>query len=364
MPIYMDRHHLPDDITPEKLSELHQQDLHIEHKHNCKAFTYWLDLEQRYAFCLIQAPNEEAIYNLHKESHGDLPTTIIEVEPAVVKSFLGRISDPEPSEINALQEINDPAHRILMMIRTKHLNDFNSFRKDHVKSSGFENQLNQIVGQNEGRITNKNSSEILILFRSVGQAVTSAQQITQALKNTESQNINIGIVSGFPVTPDSDTFFEEAITQLTRFCTLIKAPVIINSELRALYHQEQGKNNKTLHDAFILTPGDERFINKLFKFIDVHWNNPNLDLDLFSRAMGLSKSQLYRKLMRLSNQSPNNFIRNYRLKEALERLKTQKGNISEIAFETGYNSVGYFSKQFKNAFGLLPSNYLKTVKNS
>lgn len=364
MPIYMDRHELPHDITPEKLSELHQQDLDIEHKHNCKGFTYWLDLEQKYAFCLIQAPDEAAVLNLHKESHGDLPTTIIEVEPKVVETFLGRISDPETDTPGKLQEINDGAFRILMMLKIKHFSDLDSFKNERGFDSEFESEIDRLIKENDGVITSKDAHEILICFRNVSMAVKTSRIISEKYQNKKSENpqFTMGIVSGYPVTPEAKSFFEEAITHLTRLCTVIPAQVIINTELRATYLKEQGARGKALKKAFVLTPSDEKFIGQLFEFMDSHWQNPNLNVDRFSEAMGLSKSQLYRNLMRLTKQSPNTFIRSYRLSEALKRLRNQQGNISEIAFETGYNSVGYFSKQFKNTFGILPSKYLKSIK--
>jgi AraC-like DNA-binding protein len=63
--------------------------------------------------------------------------------------------------------------------------------------------------------------------------------------------------------------------------------------------------------------------------------------------------------MNLTGKSPNTFIRDYRLNKALKLLHDQKGNISEIAFETGFNSLAYFSKCFKNKFDILPSKYIQ-----
>jgi AraC-like DNA-binding protein len=60
----------------------------------------------------------------------------------------------------------------------------------------------------------------------------------------------------------------------------------------------------------------------------------------------------------LTGKSPNNFISDYRLKRALALLKTNRGNISEIAFETGFSSPSYFSKCFQKRYGHLPSDYL------
>jgi len=63
--------------------------------------------------------------------------------------------------------------------------------------------------------------------------------------------------------------------------------------------------------------------------------------------------------MNLTDKSPNNFIKDFRLHKALKQLHEQEGNISEIAYECGFNSPAYFSKCFMDKFGILPSKYIQ-----
>jgi AraC-like DNA-binding protein len=76
---------------------------------------------------------------------------------------------------------------------------------------------------------------------------------------------------------------------------------------------------------------------------------------------GMSKAQLYRKITDLTGYSPNNFIREIRLRNALKLIEAHKGNISEIAFESGFNNPSYFSKCFFKKFGILPSEYASSI---
>jgi AraC-like DNA-binding protein len=80
-----------------------------------------------------------------------------------------------------------------------------------------------------------------------------------------------------------------------------------------------------------------------------------------SKSLGNSTSQIYRKLKKLTGKAPSVFMREYRLHKALELIHQQKGNISEIAFETGFNSAGYFAKCFHDKYGILPSKYARLV---
>jgi AraC-like DNA-binding protein len=86
-----------------------------------------------------------------------------------------------------------------------------------------------------------------------------------------------------------------------------------------------------------------------------------MNIGKFSRQLGYSKSQLYRKMISITGKSPNTFLKEYRLNKALNLLNRQVGNISEIAFETGFNSPAYFSKCFSEVYGVLPSSYVKQI---
>ncbi len=116
MPLYMDRHDVSPAVTPEHLAHLHQKDLKVQEKFGCRGLTYWFDDKRKNAFCLIEAPDMKAIEKMHKHAHGEVPHTIIEVDPGIVESFLGRIADPEKAQNTELNIINDPAFRTIMII--------------------------------------------------------------------------------------------------------------------------------------------------------------------------------------------------------------------------------------------------------
>jgi AraC-like DNA-binding protein len=120
-------------------------------------------------------------------------------------------------------------------------------------------------------------------------------------------------------------------------------------------------DKKTVH-ALSLT--EERFLNILMDYVDREWKNTTLNIDRFIKDLGYSKSKLYRSMIPITGKSPNTFIKEYRLNKALQLLNNQALNISEIAFETGFNSPTYFTRAFKKQFGLLPTNFAKGSKTS
>ena len=94
-------------------------------------------------------------------------------------------------------------------------------------------------------------------------------------------------------------------------------------------------------------------------FIEKNWRQSELKTSDVFTHLGYSKSKLYREMVAISGKSINTFIREYRLNKALDLIDRQTGNISEIAFDTGFNSPAYFSKSFLETYGVLPSIYTK-----
>ena len=102
---------------------------------------------------------------------------------------------------------------------------------------------------------------------------------------------------------------------------------------------------------------DEQFLVKLTGIIEKNISNPQLNVDFICSEMIFSRPQLYRKLKALTDLSINQFVRSIRLKRAAQLIKQNSGTISEIAYNTGFENLSYFSKKFKEEFGILPSEY-------
>lgn len=104
-----------------------------------------------------------------------------------------------------------------------------------------------------------------------------------------------------------------------------------------------------------VTSLDRELIDNLLKVVDRHLDDAAFSVDDLGEAVNMSTRQLNRKLKAIINQSPVQFIRSVRLQRAMEMLKNNSGNISEIAFKTGFETPSYFTKRFKEQFGCLPS---------
>ncbi len=220
----------------------------------------------------------------------------------------------------------------------------------------------------DGSIVNHHSDSFLVSFKSVSKAVSCALSIKSIFeafitKNKTSDIIsNIAINTGIPVT-DKDQLFESAIKLAEWMCHMVKEQIVVSSEVKNIYQSEN--LNSFIDEKLIhaLIPADEIFLNLLMEYTEDNWREPNLRVDDFGKHLGYSKSQLYRKMISLTGKSPNTLIKDYRLDRALTLFNKQKGNISEIAFETGFNSPAYFSKCFLEKYGILPSDYTRKSSN-
>ena len=104
---------------------------------------------------------------------------------------------------------------------------------------------------------------------------------------------------------------------------------------------------------------DKSLVNRITELIDANLDNPDLSVELLSSEIGLSRSQLTRKLNSLAGLAPGQFIQNYKLKKAAHLLKTTHLNVSEVAYQTGFSDPKYFSRNFKKLFGVTPIEYRK-----
>ena len=108
---------------------------------------------------------------------------------------------------------------------------------------------------------------------------------------------------------------------------------------------------------------DKKFIDKALKVIKENYTNPDFDVTEFIDMMGISRSLLHKKLKNLAGQSASRFIRVYRLNIARELIIKNRVNhslnISEIAYEVGFNDPKYFTRCFTKYFGTQPSTFLE-----
>lgn len=110
-----------------------------------------------------------------------------------------------------------------------------------------------------------------------------------------------------------------------------------------------------LVDDLEVTSADDKFFQQVVQVIQKNLDNEHLSVEDLARTVGFSRSQLHRKLKALTDKSASQLIAEIRLNEARRMLENKVGTVSEIAYSVGYSNLSYFTKSFKEKFGLLPS---------
>lgn len=106
---------------------------------------------------------------------------------------------------------------------------------------------------------------------------------------------------------------------------------------------------------------DEKLLRKINRVVSLHLDDTSFSVNTFAHEVGVSNVQLYRKLTSLTGYSPNDYIRHLRLQRAGYLLHKKFGNVSEVAYTVGFNSLSYFSKCFREKFGCTPCTYILKV---
>lgn len=109
---------------------------------------------------------------------------------------------------------------------------------------------------------------------------------------------------------------------------------------------------------------DEKLIARVMAIINKEMANPNLSVEMIAAEAGISRVHLYRKIKEFTNQSPRNFIRNVRLKQAALLLAQKHHNITEVAEAVGFANTTHFSTAFKELFGVSPTIYMEQSANN
>lgn len=107
----------------------------------------------------------------------------------------------------------------------------------------------------------------------------------------------------------------------------------------------------------VITSLDEKLIEKAIKYVEDNISRSDLSVEELSRELGMSRVHLYKKMLQITGKTPIEFIRVIRLKRAAQLLRDSQLHVSEIAFQVGFNNPKYFSRYFKEEFGVLPSAY-------
>lgn len=307
MPIYLDSHISPG-ISTKMAAEAHIEDRKIQNEFGCHVLSYWMDIDHDHTFCLIDAPNKEAIDKMHDKTFGEKHLEILEVNNIAVEAFSKRMLGPESPvllEYPELNVINDLAFRLIFMAEI------------------LDKRVLQTIVDKKKRGENLKGNDEHML-------VTSEDSIVSSL------------ISSFQVVRSALAIEEE----------LLKNQQHINILSNLLYHKNDYKKTVDVHELNL------KFIKNVQEFaLD---NKKKLSVCKLANSLFTSRTQLHRKIKGLTGMSITQYFNHIRIERSKYLLITTQLTICEIAYDVGYISPEYFSKIFKKLTKTSPILFRKT----
>ncbi len=138
---------------------------------------------------------------------------------------------------------------------------------------------------------------------------------------------------------------------------LLKLRVENLISIRRRIRESFDKNNVYGKMTPNLPNAEDKFISKVFEYIKGNIDNPDLRIDSFSKDVGMSRVQFYRKIKSITGKTPSTLILEIRMNIASDLIKKSDLNINEIAYQVGFNDSSYFGKCFKAYFGVTPGEF-------
>ncbi|MCG6912275.1 DUF4242 domain-containing protein [bacterium BMS3Abin03] len=355
MPLYMDFHKLDSsDISMEELAKAHDEDLAIQERFGVFELKYWVNVEARTLFCLVQGPDMEACNEVHKQSHGNAACNIIEVSEDEFNLYFGigkSVNDLAHTESGEI----DTGFRTILLLSHNDL----SGQNDH-----YLKEVNRLIEHNKGVRVIYPDDDILISFIFASNAIVCAKAIHKLLISIpDNIEFNLTLVSGRPVDETGNNMFEEAKKKVQYLSALgLKKTMYLDSETKVLSDKKRMSSKINTKDFNCITNEDFIFSSQLFDILEDKIEQPDFKSEDIDRMLGLSKSQTYRKIKSLTGIAPNQLIQEFRLRKSLKFLKQHSKTISETAYDLGFNSPAYFAKVFRKRFKITPTHFREISK--
>lgn len=222
----------------------------------------------------------------------------------------------------------------------------------------FHSSVHKTLNKFNGILYKTDNNNYWVSFNSVNDAIQCALEVRHKFKyvtpkhKSFSRRLQIALVHSNKVEISS---FKAA----SRLCEMTKDQVVITEAVHNLY---KSKNLHAEIDTTLittLTRDNHEFLLQLNTYMQKNYNNLNLTVRTMGKALNLTYAQLHWRLKKLNGKTPNSFIKEYRLHKALELLYYRRGTISLVAQKSGFQSLSYFSKCFREKYGLPPSIYLR-----
>lgn len=149
---------------------------------------------------------------------------------------------------------------------------------------------------------------------------------------------------------------EDYITKPFNF-EVLEARINNLLRLRAKFQTQFRKTLEVKASELQITPLDVKFVDRAVKVVEANVSSPDFSVEDLAVELGISRAYVFKKTLALTGKTPLEFIRTIRLQHASQLLEKSQLSVQEVAYKVGFNNPKYFTKYFKEQYGVLPSEY-------
>ncbi|WP_149277302.1 helix-turn-helix domain-containing protein [Pareuzebyella sediminis] len=353
MPLFMDIHHIESiPFTEEDAYRAHLRDLAVQNKYGLVYKKYYLNIEQRTICCLMQGPSKESCVASHQESQGIGPCNLVEVSPETeFYPYLGEGSKNDKDLALTLSGEVDTGYRTLMQINTT------SFGKNTERVFA---DIARYVTDYDGNVVERPEPAVLASFIKPQKAISCAVILRDYLRAIfDPALFTIAVVTGKPIDKKGNRLFEDTLNRLTTLKYMGQNGKVTADEASETSYRRFSHMKYSLQHVNVLSRDNEILLRSLYDSVHLNLDNTGFKTEHLQDVVGASKAQAYRKIKGLTGLSPNEFIREVRLRRSVEALSKNGKTVAEIAYAHGFSSPTYFTRVFKERFGHLPTAIVK-----
>jgi len=343
-----------DDFSVEDVVTAHMKDLTVQEKFGVIQIKYWVDVENKKIFCLMEGPSKEACNAVHLESHGNTACNIIEVSDDEFNLFLNNGKTKEDLAHKDSGDV-DAGFRTFLLINTY---DFTN------KYNHYTNQIYKLTKRYNGLNIAQVNKGVFVYFTDTIDAIMCAIEIERLLKTIpETYEYWLTLVTGNPVDTKGENIFEETKTKINTLSNIgLNGKIYIDAMTNSIIKKKPNAPKINSETFKIISNNHYLLIEKIDHIFNNHLYNPNFNVEKLNTLLGLSKAQSFRKIKSVIGFSPIQLIKELRLRKSLEFLKTNTKTVAEVAYDLGFNSPTYFTRVFKKRYNMLPTSFVKFYK--
>ena len=266
--------------------------------------------------------------------------------------------EPQPPPVHAPARENDTPHRRIILIIEDHP-DMRQYIRENLQETYT---LAEAVDGEQGFEMAKDLIPDLIISDVMMPNVDGYDLARQIRAHELTSHIPIIMLTAKAAEDEKLEGLETGVdAYLTKPFSIRELQVRVRKliELRRQLLQTQKQPLKITASEVVVTPVDERFLERLQKIVEENLEDEAFQVGELCLKVGIGERQLYRKLHALLGCTPAAYIRQIRLDRAKQLLEKGAGTVSEITFMVGYANTSAFARAFREAFGKAPSAFLK-----